>query len=385
MMKHFLYILTAAIFLQAGLYAAAPAIDQETNPVERVSAGGFPVDKYYAPDGSVEGLLAAVASSQPKRKIWVNVGLNHSSLAWPRDHVASYEKNNPAYDEISRAVFAYLPRAWQKWRVAANAYLPEAYRLPEVEFVYRHDYDVISGKQPNTLVPTGKTFIRLFLESGEWGLGASEARGRAMPRWKPDGSGSSYIYFLVQQQWLDYFNAKRLALSGLDALAVAYAKAVEEFLSGTHWLSDEPGLVETDQTRAIRETRRSHISKLLQSPADTWHIKGPWAVYNQAVMTHELGHLFLLPHVEEKSSIMYYAVSGASSGKVSDKDGLRLATLVCWYRNREAGREICRPIIDREAMEKNRLKLTDSLRNARKRMDEAAGRSVAASSGQIKR
>ncbi len=368
------------LFLIGGLFPVSLAASSanEYNPVELVTAGGFSVYKYKVEDQSLEGFLARTAINNPSRKVLVRVSDYNLSNGFSRASLSNYIKQNPAYDEIGHIVFSYLTNAYQRWREAANANLPAKYQLPEIEFVYENIYSVASGKTPSVARQSQTPIILLRLVIDEYGIydrkDGSIARAKAIPYFRQDGTGEGYITFTVQQQWMDYLNAKYTHAVDLQTASNTYAKAIAGVLTGSYDVSDEPGWIETDQSRTLREKKNKMMSSF-NPQVESWHVKGPWARFNQGVMTHELGHLFLLPHEKVSSSIMYPTVSGRSSGKVSKKDGLHLAALVCWYHNQLAGREVCKPEVDsyRAEMEKNRLELSNSLQKARKNIESQAG------------
>lgn len=367
------------LFLVMGLFPASlfASSANENNPVERVTAGGFSVDKYQVEDQSLEGFLARIVINNPAHKVHVRVSGSGFSGGLSRTSLNNYINQNPAYDEIGHIVFSYFTNAYERWRQAANANLPAKYQLPKIEFIYENIYSVASGKTRSVPLQPNVPLISLHLAIDEYGIydrnDGGIARAQAFPYFKKDGKGEGKVTFTVQQQWMDYLNAK-YTHADLQAASEAYAKAIAGVLTASYGVADQPNELDTDKTRSLREQRTKMMSSF-NPQVESWHVKGPWARFNQAGMTHEMGHLFLLPHAQESSSIMYPIVSGRSSGNVSKKDGLRLATLVCWYHNQAAGREVCKLVVDnyRAEMEQNRLTLSNSLQKARKNINNAAG------------
>lgn len=348
-MKKFLSVFIL-VFLAATSWG-----QQKTDAYDTLRAGTRQVQRLHSPQGR-EFLLSNLIYPKQKKQIsvlgYVNIPFRNFVTEDPQ-----YPVQNPGYQAALQALFDYIPQAWQAWRQAANAWLPKAYQLPQVQFTLTDGYKSDLARQPR-IRPNAVTLV-LEAISGKVGL-AGNSRANGIALFTPAGSGIGRIQFLVEQEWMNWFNEPNDS-PNKAALAQDYQKAAAALLAGEFYDAASNGRAYARED-LLSDTARSYIQTLSQSAPDTWHKQGPWAVYNRYIFTHEMGHLFGLVHADEPQSIMAPVVQGGKPVEhPSAQDGLRLATLVCWYYNQRAGREVCVPLSGRTDTQRIKTALKDSL------------------------
>ncbi len=275
----------------------------------------------------------------------------------------NYLKENPGYFLAVEALFPYVKQAWQDWREAANAWLPAAYKLPELTFSLTDGYRTDTSHTPRW---TNQTInITLEATSGKYGFyqgnGSNSVRGVGISSFTKDGNGFGRILFFMEQEWLDWLNAKEAPADEQARAAEEYKKAVSAQMAGDFYEAATNGNG-YNWDKQLSDRSKQYIHILSKMPAASWHKQGPWAVYNQRIVTHEWGHLLGLVHINEDTSIMFEkTASGMDSSRPSAADGLRLATLVCWYHNQQAHQEVCLPKSAHEESQELKESLKKSL------------------------
>ena len=326
------------LILCIGLIAGNVEAQQNAERYDLLSAGKYQVARLKMPQVR-EFLLSNLV--YPKQKKQVNI-LAYINIPF-RNVVTNdpnYLKQNPGYQAAIKELSGYISQGFSDWRQAANAHLPKAYQLPPLQFAVTDGYKVDLARQPRT--KNSVVTVVLDARSGKVGLtGSSRARGIA--QFTRDGNGLGLIQFLLEQEWMDWLNGQNQP-EREAALAAEYKKAAAAVLAGDYYDAATNGKG-YNWDKNLSPQAQEYIRTFSQSAAKTWHQQGPWAIYNQYIFTHEIGHLFGLVHIEEPQSIMAPVVNGENVvSRPSDQDGLRLATLVCWYHNQRAKREVCLPV-----------------------------------------
>ncbi len=322
---------------------------------ETLRVGSRTVERlYHAPDR--EFLLSAVIFPKQKRQAkvlaYVNIPFRNFQPI-PSD----YLQNTPGYRPAIEALFSYLTQAWADWRSAANAWLPKKYQLPDLSFTLVDGYKKDVSNQPRW--DSSTLNIALEAVSGKNGFSYSDVpeavRGVGLSFYNKQGAGYGWIQFFMEQEWLDWFNSLSKTPEEQAAAAEEYKRAAGAWLAGDFYDASTQGQG-YDWLKGLSEKSRQYMQTFSKTAPETWHKQGPWAEYNQYVMTHELGHVLGLTHVQEGPSVMTKEVMGSGVFRPTVQDGLRLATLVCWYHNQKAKRQVCLPL--QESTEAQQAKAT---------------------------
>ena len=344
----------------------------ENSSHEVLRAGGQEVERLKNSAGKDFFLSNIIAPKQKKTvKVvaYINLSLNNAAGA-----DASYLQENPGYAYAIEALFPYVEQGWQDWREAANAWLPKNYQLPNLKFTLVDGYQNDKARKARWNDST----VNLSLETttGKYGFyqgnNAASARGIGMPYFTQDGNGFGRIRFFVEQEWMDYFNAMAKSPEEQAKAAEEYKKAVSAQMAGEFYESATNGKGYNWDSK-LTDNSKKYMNALSKSEPGSWHKQGPWAAYNQHIMTHELGHLFGLVHIDEPNSMMTSTVDGNSVARPSSNDGLRLATLVCWYHNQRAKKEVCVPVSTRAETQEVKEALKKSMKRLEQNQVQLAG------------
>lgn len=344
----------------------------ENSPHEVLRAGGQEVERLKNPAGK-DFLLSNIISPKQKKTVkvvaYINLSLNNAARA-----DASYLQENPGYAYAIEALFPYVEQGWLDWREAANAWLPKNYQLPNLKFTLVDGYQNDKARKARWNDST----VNLSLETttGKYGFyqgnNSASARGIGMPYFTQDGNGFGRIQFFVEQEWMDYFNAMAKSPEEQAKAAEEYKKAVSAQMAGEFYESATNGKGYNWDSK-LTDSSKKYMNVLSKSEPGSWHKQGPWAAYNQHIITHELGHLFGLVHVAEPNSMMASTVDGNSVARPSSNDGLRLATLVCWYHNQRAKKEVCVPVSTRAETQEVKEALKKSMKRLEQNQVQLAG------------
>ncbi len=313
-------IVALTVCLLGALSWGSPAAESS---YDILRAGTRQVERLRNANGK-DFLLSNVIFPKQKRQVNVLAYLFISFLRFTDPIPSDYLEKNPGYQKAIEEMFFYVTQAWSDWQQAANAWLPAKYRLPDLKFTLKDGYKTDINQQTRWTEST----LNLAVEAsaGKYGFylsGVNEPiRGVGRSAFTTKGDGFGLIQFFMEQEWVDYLNAPTPAAQA--AAAEHYKKAAAAQMAGELYDAANAGRA------TLSAEAQKYVDILSQSPADTWYRQGPWAQYNQQIMTHEMGHLFGLTHIHEDSSIMAPSVEfGGGKPKPSAQDGQRLATLVC--------------------------------------------------------
>lgn len=337
-MKKFLIVLTVLCSVSWGI--ASPMT--ENADYQTLRAGQNTVERLRTIKNQ-DFLLSNIIYPKQKRNVKVLTFINSSLTNFSPD--PNYLQNNPGYAQAMKALFSYVEQAWQDWREAANAWLPQKYQLPVLKFSLVDAYKTDQSRQPrwneNTLNISVETTAG---KEGFYLSGAQDpARGAGISMYTTQGGGYGRILFFMEQEWMDWFNSLNQSAQEQQKAAENYKKAVSAQMAGETF---DAAAAEKGYRMNLSADAQKFIQVLSKSAPETWHQQGPWAFYNRQIFAHEMGHLFGLVHVnEEADSIMAPSMEGNLKVVLpSSADGLRLATLVCWYHNQRAKKTVCTPL-----------------------------------------
>ena len=309
-------------------------------------------------------LFASILFPKRKREMRVVVISPHNSFAPKLDN----DLRKAVVDDLTPVLFTYVEQAWKAWRTAANAWLPQKYKLPALKIT------LSNGKKPTPL--SNRFHLGIHLVSGKYGfynsISDEPARGAALSFFQKDGNGNARIVFFVENEWVKWLLSLHQSAAEQVKAAEDYKRAAAAVMAGNYYEggTDNPEYFLKEFSAEAKE----YMDILSKSPAETWTKEGVWATYNQQIFTHEMGHLFGLVHIQdEEDSIMAPALDNFMQTAVpSAADGLRLATLACWYYNQRAKKDVCRPL---ERPEKEEIKeiLRQSVYELQKELFAAAG------------
>ena len=298
----------------------------------------------------------------------------------------SHLTTSPIYKQAYLEVYDYLPEAYNLWRVAANKYLPAQYQLPNLTFVLS-DGHVNKGAPLYLKGPQRKAsgisleVYATYQNMEHISLGAKNVLGVGVPYFKPSESDFGRIGFRMYGEWFDWLVAREKVKEAQNKSSEEQEKAKEALENATkdyaeRIISEGAGVIYANYESAAKKNPK--LAETLKGmPPEQWHKTGPWAARNQAIFTHEFGHLFGLPHEDDKTSVMYSELDSYASvfTKPNEADGLRLATMVCWYQNERLKKlraknphlkaQNCVPITEATAkQEENKKKVTEEVANS---------------------
>lgn len=255
----------------------------------------------------------------------------------PFDQIRVTKNTAAAIRRSQELAYGYFISGWQAWRSAANAYLPKKYQLPELSFTFSEDVsnsDVADDSGAAVFVHLAVRFPATSLEHlGQYTSSSVNRIELVLP-----------IHLLKYLAFTDTDPLRRKLMEG------EYRNMICNLVGGPNTYWDKLTLQGTalenvqwhNRYRPLEEAEEKCLDELTALPAKDWTYKGPFAVNNQHTMTHEWGHFFGFGHMD--NSIMATGDRrDATFAKPVKNDGLRLATLVCWHYNRQAGKEVCVP------------------------------------------
>lgn len=226
-------------------------------------------------------------------------------------------------------VYDYFKQAWNFWREAANAYLPARYKLPRLSF-FRN------GKEPKGFA--GKT-VPVFL-TARFPAVASNRLGVYVVH-------TDQIELTLPIHLLSFLASFGEAPERKEEVMQEY-KSVVCNITAENSLYWQEVFLQGDEVRWIRGVGVPSAEEifclrdLAAIPPEELHKRGPLAMDNQSVMTHEMGHMLGFGHMD--GSVMSTGkLRNNRQVKPTEQDGLRLATLVCWHHNQLAEKEVCIP------------------------------------------
>lgn len=330
-MKIKYFAVLSFLFCFAVSWSAEPAPDTSA---QLLQTKPFEVRRLIPREGG-DFFLSAVLASPVRERINV-----YAILA---GHEGAFDSPTGwGYEDLSLAVFDYIVQGWKDWRQAANAFLEPAYQLPQLSFVL---YDAAAFSSRGVQNPTEADLVlQMAVGQGGWPDSQDLPRGMAQSLFTPDGGGMGALQFFVEQAWFDWLNASpQLSEEEQKAVEEQYQRAVAEVLT---FAQQAPAAAQPAAKAApLSAQGQSFYQQLGKEPVSSWQKRGPWASYNQHIITHEMGHLMGLPHAaSESSSVMSASVPWPLKvSRPSAQDGMRLARLVCWYYNQRAGETVCVP------------------------------------------
>lgn len=253
--------------------------------------------------------------------------------------------------QVEEITYAHFVQGWNVWREAANKYLPQKYQLPELSFHLAEDI-LIGGTSPKM----EEDAFTVHLVS------------RFPSIWVPHaGSYTSYVD-RIELVWPIHL-LKYLMFTDTDPFQRAltegeYRNMICNIVAGPNDYWDNLVLRGTkiedvhwrNRFRPMKPEEEKCLNILPSLPAQDWVYEGPFAWDTQHTMLHEWGHFFGFGHID--NSIMSTGQKrDGTQVQPTEQDGLRLATLVCWHYNQQAGKEVCVPQVQSVKHEKADLVL----------------------------
>ena len=338
-------ILLLSVFGMVSVASASSMVDN--GDYVSLQVGNQTVERLRATEKQ-EFLLSNIL--YPKRKRSLNVRVLFNRLLRSM-YDPDYLQKNPYYKPSIEAVYPYVEQAWKDWRNAANSWLPQKYQLPNLKF------SLIDAYASTAPVNTAAVQLSLEVMTEDVYSPTSESgdiRGIGLSYYTKDGAGYGRLIFIMQKAWVDWIASLDKSPEEQQKAAEAYRAAVVEQIVGS-----------TDNSDTLVQ---QYLNAMPLDKPETWQTEGPWAYYNQQVMTHELGHILGLVHIDnEPNSIMSPTVQGKLSVVLpSNEDGLRLATLVCWYHNQRAKRTVCVPLTQKQDTQERQQAVKKALLDLKK-------------------
>ena len=315
-MKKILFLLFVPVFVYA-----SPVPDGWEVPNAPVTVETIANDEQDA----ARFLLAQLIKNPSKRQIGVY---------FRRTFVDGKDDELAAAAQMEKDMIFYIATAYNQWRASANKYLPNGFKMPEIKFV---QLSALSSAARTQFSKTGLPLsVRLYIGDGLYSVGKNEyALASASPTWGT-GATNPNLTFAWLNDWFVYVlasvNPNRANATEMKRLEDLYRSSAAE------------------KAAKKREQQAGVEKQLAEIPIEQIHRKGPFYAWVQGVITHEVGHLLGLNHITGEKSVMSPSADDElETRKPTDRDGRRLAELVCYFQNKRpvrAGqkRNVCRVV-----------------------------------------